>query len=588
VFLAALAVLAVLAAQYRSDPFHATPVSDAQSYHEWAQRIARHGLAGEGVFHQAPLFPVLLAAVYRSPVALDILDRALALQCVLGALAIALLVPLGRSCFDSTRAGVAAAVVALLYSPIAFHALKLLPLSLTFATQAAAVVLAARAMRARGAGWTAPVAGLACGVACLARTEVLLFVPLGGLLVAWSTASGKRIARAASFAAGVVLALAPATAHNLARGDVVLVSASAGENLFIGNRRGGDGGHAPLGDQAGDLFSQRAVAVTIAERETGRPLLPSEVSGFWARRALGEIGASPTRWLLLELRKAGRILHPGDPTDMYSLPLERGRYLSALWCLPLSTWGLFLLAAIGLGTASRERLSRALPLLGLIGAQLAVLLAFFVSTRLRLPLLFLLCPLAGAGLVALVERPMRARPIAATALLLVGTSIHWLWLVDPTPREAVRLASVLSLQGRLDESLEVSRPWVEANDPLALDHAGWVRSKLGQLAEARELYRLAIALGLPSTAREAETHSRLASVLEKLGELDEAATEHDAAVAVAPHPAGALYERGLFRLRRGTTALGIADLEQAARLAPGWAEPVRALEALGRLPPAGR
>jgi tetratricopeptide (TPR) repeat protein len=585
VFLAALAVLGVLALQYRGDPFFRTPVSDALSYHEWAQRIARDGLAAEGVFHQPPLFPVLLAGSYLPSGGVDLADRGLALGCLVGALAIGLLVPLTRSCFDSTRAGVAAAGVALLYAPIGFHALKLLPLALAFATQAAAALLTLRATQP-GPAWRVAAAGLACGIACLARGEMLLFLPLAGLLVARSAPPGRRLILAVWFGVGVALVVAPVTAHNAARGDLALVSTAGGENLFIGNRRGADGGHTPLGDQAGDLFSQRAVAAETAEREAGRPLRPSEVSRFWTRRALGEIAAAPLPWLALELRKAGRILDPRDPTDMYSLSLERSRYVPALWALPLSTWGLFLLAGIGLVSVGREGRRRALPLLVLIVVQVVVLMAFFVSTRLRLPLLFLLCPLAGAGLVALLTRSLSVRATAAAGLALAATTLHWLALVPPSSRETLRLASVLSLQGRLDESLEVSRPWVEARDPLAVDHAGWVRSKLGQLPEARALYLQALELGLPNPAREAETHSRLASVLERLGELDDAAREHDAAVAVAPHPAGALYERGLFRLRRGRTPLAVDDLEQASRLAPGWQEPLRALAALGRKPQA--
>ena len=109
VFLVALAVMGLLATQYRTDPFFRTPVSDALSYHDWAQRLAHEGPAAEGVFHQPPLFPVLLAVAYLPAGGLDLLDRGLALGCLLAALAIALLVPLGRSCFDSTRAGVAAA-----------------------------------------------------------------------------------------------------------------------------------------------------------------------------------------------------------------------------------------------------------------------------------------------------------------------------------------------------------------------------------------------------------------------------------------------------------------------------------------------
>ena len=64
-FVLSLFVHAVTFLQYRLDPFMATYVSDALSYHEWAQRIATNGLSPEPVFYQAPLFPIVLAAIYR-------------------------------------------------------------------------------------------------------------------------------------------------------------------------------------------------------------------------------------------------------------------------------------------------------------------------------------------------------------------------------------------------------------------------------------------------------------------------------------------------------------------------------------------
>ena len=60
ILVAALALHAVVWLQYREDPFALTYVSDSLSYHHWAERIARDGLANEPVFHQSPLFPLLL------------------------------------------------------------------------------------------------------------------------------------------------------------------------------------------------------------------------------------------------------------------------------------------------------------------------------------------------------------------------------------------------------------------------------------------------------------------------------------------------------------------------------------------------
>jgi len=583
VFIAAVGLLGVLGWQVRSDPFFVTPVADALSYHEWAMRIAEHGLSAEPVFHQAPLFPTLLAAVYMPQGSLALPDRALVLQGLLAALAIALLVPLTRACLGSSRAGLAAGLLCLAYAPVAFHAVKLLPIPLALVTQATAVLLTAVSVRSRSP-WVGAAAGVACGVACLARSELLLYLPVAGALVMWGSAATRadRRRRGVAFLCGAVIALAPATLHNLARGDRVLIASSGGENLFIGNQRGADGGHTPLGDQAGDLFSQRALAREIAERDTGKSLRPSEISRYWARRALHEVTAAPLAWIGVELRKLARIVDPGDPTDMYSLPLERDRYLPVLWALPLSTWGLFALAGIGIYRAGSER-RRALPLLALIAVQLVVLLLFFVSTRLRLPFLFALMPFAGLAVTRALERPVRRGPVLLTGLFLIATSVHGLFLVRPSAREVLRLASVLSLQGRLDESLAVTAPWIAADPPdaLAVDHAGWVHSKMQHLAEARDLYRRALELGLPSPGREAQTRTRLASVLERMQDFDGAEAQHDAAVAAAPDRAGPRYERAMFLLRRGHSREAIEDLREATRLEPGWSEPAHALRSLG-------
>ena len=63
-FALTLVLLALLSVQYREDPFGQIYISDALSYDRWADRIATFGLGDEPVFHQSPLFPILLGRVY--------------------------------------------------------------------------------------------------------------------------------------------------------------------------------------------------------------------------------------------------------------------------------------------------------------------------------------------------------------------------------------------------------------------------------------------------------------------------------------------------------------------------------------------
>jgi tetratricopeptide (TPR) repeat protein len=278
---------------------------------------------------------------------------------------------------------------------------------------------------------------------------------------------------------------------------------------------------------------------------------------------------------------------------MYSLPLERREYLTALFFLPLSSWGLWILAGIGVSFTWRapERLGLAWPLLALIGVHIVVLMAFFVSTRLKMPLMFFLTPFAGLAVVELWRgrEPRTGRLIiVATVAVLLLTSVHWLFFTRPSLQDELRLVSVLSRQSRLDEALSLLDPWVRESDPdpLAVDHAGWIWSKKGELVQAQSHYLRALEIGLPSPSREAQTHSRLASVSEQLGQVEIAATHHDAAVSVAPDSAGARHERALFLLRRGMTERGVADLREAVRMAPGWEDPRRTLRSLGINPDA--
>ena len=591
--LVALALHGIVAWQYRADPFAQTLVSDALSYHLWAVRIAEHGLAAEPVFHQSPLFPLVLSWLYAiTPEDGRTTVSALA-QILLGSLAIALLVPIGRSYLNSTAAGLAGALLALAYGPFVFYGMKLFPVPLALATQAAALATLGAA-RQRPTPLRAALAGVCLGLACLARAELLLFVPLALLALAGPLGRGadatprRRLAIPAIGLVAALAVIAPVTLHNLRQGDLVPIASAAGENLFIGNQVTGHGGYTQLHPRAGEIFAQREQARLSAENAAGRELRPSEVSAYWRGKAWRELRESPAAWIGLESRKLGRILHPGDPTDVYSFALERSLYLSALYLLPATAWCVLLLGAIGGFCAWNRCRNRAWPLGALVGVHFVVLLVFFVDSRLRLPLLFFLTPFGGLAIVegARLWRAGRQRIAVATlASLTVLSLIVGASLTTWSPRDVVRVAAVLSQQGRLDDSLAVLARVTTSPDPdaRALDQAGWVLQKKKDFAAAREHYERALERGLTGSA-ERQTRTRLGMVCEQLEDHSAAAREHDLAAAHPTANSGTFFERGMFRLRRGQRDAAVKDLREAVRRDPYWPEPQEVLRRLGKTP----
>jgi 4-amino-4-deoxy-L-arabinose transferase-like glycosyltransferase len=498
-----------------------------------------------------------------------------------------LLVPLCRGYFKSRAIGVVAAALALLHGPLVLHGLKLLPIPLALLTQAAGLCLLAWARRRPDFPVGALLAGASWGLAAVTRSEMLLFVPLALFALALpgpsrgSMSTGRRWLPPLLYLTGLALVLAPVTAHNLRRGDFVVVASAGGENLYVGNQAGAEGGHRALHHQAGDLFSQRALAQRLAEEAEGHELRPSQISAYWRRLALHDILESPGEWARLELHKLGRIAHPGDPNDIYPYALERARYLPLLYALPVTPWVLWILGLIGALQAIRADPARVWPLAGLALVHVAVLLAFFVSTRLRLPLLFMLTPFAAFAVVSGAKQWRdgrgRARIAAIGLLLLAITAVTHIGL-RPTSRDARRLASLLSRQDRLEEALGVLEPMLAVAEPDAqvLDYAGWIHYKRGELELAAALYLNALQSGLPPH-REPRTRTRLAGVLEEQGRKAEAAAQHDAAVSSEYAVAHTWFERGMFRLRGGDRDGAVDDLTRATRLDPAWPAPREAL-----------
>ena len=195
------------------DPFFDLPAVDGAYYHAWAIQIAAGDWLGEGVFHNGPLYPYLLGALYTltgaSPAAAKLLNVALGLLLCHAVWATA------RRLFDARVACVAGLLMAT-YQLSIFYVGTLLLVNLALPL-AALSLWSAVALQARPGVRLALLAGLTTGLGVIARPNMLLF---GVGLVAWlpwvwrELPRARRVGLAGLVGAGMALAILPVTLRN--------------------------------------------------------------------------------------------------------------------------------------------------------------------------------------------------------------------------------------------------------------------------------------------------------------------------------------------------------------------------------------
>ncbi len=447
-------------AAVRGMPFVGQLVMDSQEYDRWARAIAAGDWRGSGVFFQAPLYPYLVALIYK--LGGGRIDAVYLVQIALSVAGIYALYRAARLTVGE-RAGIAAAGLAAIYGPFLFYDVQLLKESPATAvvcfllwTIAAArsgggrvaeetpaqILRSAqddggggirsarvgsasgiRFARDDGAGelggrrglWL--LAGVLTGVLALLRENALLVAPLL-LPLAWrrvAEASRRQRLRSAAwrsaaFVLGVALALAPVALRNgIVGGSFLPTTFQGGVNFFIGNNAAADGAYHPIvpGKQIPAL--ERREPIRVAEEALGRRLSASEVSGYWLGRALGWARAHPGAFVGLQARKLGmyfRWYEWPDAVDYYWIAS-----LSPVFRLPLLEYGgaLLLAAAGALLALARRRRGEATaggdlaPALVFLAAWVASTIVFFLFSRYRLPAVPALLVLGGLPIAALAE-----------------------------------------------------------------------------------------------------------------------------------------------------------------------------------------
>ncbi len=500
IFAAALVLRLLHLIELRAnDPFFQIPAVDGRVYHAQARAIAG-GDFGDGVLFLGPLYPWLMASLYKlTGPSLFALKN---LQAALGAVDCLLVAWLARMHFSSAVALLAAAFTAV-YGMLVFYGGTVMVVNVLVPLVLLSAICVTDALR-RPSAARFGLAGVVVSAGVLARQDLLLY---GWLVAAWIFFSLRervplpaRAGHVAAFVLGMFLLVLPFTARNwLVGGDLLLLNSTAGMNLYMGNSERSNGAWVPpaLGLRADSPETMRRAFRSVAERETGRALRPSEVSDYWTGLALQWIRENPIAWLKLEARKALLFWNVREVWNNRSIDISRE--FSWVLRLPLLGFGVVApLALVGLGLSAR-RWRELFPLHALVVVYFASAMALFVLSRYRLPLVPVLLVFAAHTVVEAValarQRDWKRIGLVAGWVVVLALVVHRDMGRENLFMAHFNVGNKYRDLGRYEEaiasyqkSLAINRGYISTWNNLALAYEG-----AGREPEAIEAWRLVLA-----------------------------------------------------------------------------------------------
>lgn len=415
-----------------NNPMFYYPIMDAKYHHEWAMDILSGNFWGDDVFFRAPLYPYLLALIYK--VSGGSIAFAVAVQHAMGVVTALLVYALARQYFTPS-VGLLAGIFAALYWPFIYFEGDLLIVTLILLLDVLALLLLARSMR-DGKRSMFLVSGVVLGLSAIARPNILIFFPALAL-VFYFRGRGQTAHRLPTWLSqtllvylGAFIIILPVLIRNYVIGrDVVPIASQGGVNFFIGNNAQSDGRTAIVPGTRWDWWGGYEDAIAIAEQERGHRLKPSEVSNYYFEKAFAFIFGSPGRSLPLIVHKFAIFWAGGERSN--------NKYIYFFWHksglgkVPLP--GFWFITPLGLAGAILlwpRRRDLLLLYLFVVSYMLGVI-AFFVNARFRLPVVPVLIILAAYATFvvwhALRERATRRiGTLALVAICFVAVDIDFL------------------------------------------------------------------------------------------------------------------------------------------------------------------
>ncbi len=615
-------------------PFFDTPVIDEQFYINRAMELIQGKPLSEEALFRAPLYPIWLWLIFMITGPGYLVPRLITM--VLGTVSCALIYFIGQRTFGTT-CGLAAAAVSAFYFPFIFFEGTLLMDGLFIFFLLAFLLSLLKAWdclppsrRPPVSGQTQPgpqrtspgpgaarrwaQAGFLCAMAAIIRPNILLFAAflilwLGIRAFRYRSARARTVKQLAVFALFMGAVILPVTLCNyLVSGDLVLISSQAGINFYIGNNSRSTGvytpvpGYYPFHGKYRDtvwLFSK-----SQAEKETGRRLLPSEVSRYWFNKGMELWKDDLLSAAVLSIKKAFIFWLGPEISNVKYVEFQRSQ--STILSMPLATFhGVGPLAFIGLvlvvagrgktnhgndpadqgndsgeecpdnGAVSRRGESRYVLLAFALIYILSVVL-FFNCGRYRLPVVPVLIVLACFAAISLFRalREGRWKTVLlryVPALLIVGL----LFNVDPygvcgddLGKANWSLANAYWERGQTDLAMTHYKKSLEHKPDYAPAYLNLGNCNLlkNEFEQAVICYQQAAALNpLNSTI-----HNNMALAYRGMNRMEEAWSSIKNALATGDSNPFVYDTMGLLHLEKGNVPEAIDALKQAVEFWPAY------------------
>ncbi len=564
----ACAVRFVVLAQLAGHPLlQPRGVLDDAVYVDLARRVASGDLLlGPDVYYVSPFYAYFLGLVFW--LIGGSIFAARVIQVLLGTASVGLIMGAARSWFGE-RAALIAGLLAAVTGLFAFNEILILQSSLDTVLTSLSLFALARAFRTRSAGWFA-LAGLAFAALSLNRPNALAC--LVGVPLVWLVACRARhaVRLILAFALGAAVLVSPVVVRNrVVAGQWALITSHGGLNFYIGNSGEADGTWKPVPGVDDTIRGQIEDVRRVAAEALGRQVSSVEASTFFYDRAWGWIGSHPGAWAGLLLRKLALCFNAGDAALNYSYAYFAHDEATILRWLAVGPWLIVPLGVFGLFLGRREGEWRAyLAWASFAYFYAGTLVAFFVSSRYRLPLLVAL--VIGAGAPFEWFRQHLAGRARVTTLSLSAAALAVLFVFANWPM-------------RIDDR----RLWEREEHIVQLMHDG-------QIDKAERL--------LPEAERQdAEAGALLCRIaLVRRGQRDATAAIRYLERAVAADPGQPLFhfdlgetllqcgraEEAVAHLRAATNAPGVSPATIAYDLAAAYrslGQPAEAVAALGAI-----
>ncbi len=580
VFLLALFLRLVYLYQFRQNPFYESPVIDALSHYLFAKRIAAGDWLLRGVVTpRVPLYVYFLAVLFKFLG--SGFTAARVVQIFLGAFNCVLVYFLGKKVFNR-KVGIIAAFICSIYGVFIYFDAQFLNVTLTlFFNIGLLLALLHTVDNPNIFKWLG--CGVLFGIALQVSANVILFFPL---MLFWiflfnkKTSAGfkavkyKRLIPLLSIVVGIVLVMMPFAVRNYLEGhDFVLLSSTAGINLYIGNNPYADGktATAPSRDYSyrGWKDNVWVSSIKMAERIEGRKMKPSEVSDFWTFKTMQFIVRNPGKWFNLLVRKFYYFF------NAYEIPENQSIYFSRIWSSLLQIlvfsrgfisfpFGIICPLAL-LGIAVSFKRDKSVLLLDFfILSQFLLMIIFFVVSRYRIAIVPYFIIFASFAIVWFIDK-LRHKEYKTFFLSMILLFIMYAFVnsrffdvsEDNKSRWFFNLGTAFRYKGQTQKAL---KSFIKAQemDPHNLDavyNLGVLYLEAGQYEKAIDKFEETIKADPDDSA----AYSNIGIALARQNMIDAALQYYNRALKIDPEDVSAMTNMGAAYIskRRFVKALNI-------------------------------